>query len=129
MKHNIIVAVSLFVFVFSFAQDKPVKPNILLIIADDMSFADIEPFGSEINIPMLGKMAERGISFTNFHATPVCSVTRSELLTGNNNIEVGLGAFDDALYPGSFGKKGYEGYLTRTGVAISELLQDSGYNT
>ena len=105
------------------------KPNILLLVGDDMGFADIGPFGSEVDTPNLNKLAANGIRFSNFHATPVCSVTRSELLTGNNNIEVGLGAFDYAVYPAAAGKPGYEGYLTRTTVTIAELLKDAGYHT
>lgn len=109
--------------------EKSKKPNIMLIIADDMAFGDIEPYGSEISTPVLGQIASKGIKLSNFHATPVCSVTRGELLTGNNNIEIGLATFDDAIYPKSYKKPGYEAYLTRTTVAISEILQDAGYNT
>jgi len=105
------------------------KPNILLLLGDDMGFSDIGPFGSEVDTPTLNDLARRGISFSNFHATPVCSVTRAELMTGNNNSEVGLAAFDYAVYPPAAGKPGYEGYLTRNTVAISELLRDAGYNT
>ncbi|MBB6463275.1 sulfatase-like hydrolase/transferase [Flammeovirga kamogawensis] len=116
--------------VVSFAQNSNNdRPNILLIVGDDMGFADIGPYGSEIDTPVLDSLAGQGVAFTNFHATPVCSVTRSEVLTGNNNIEVGLGAFDYAVYPGSKGKPGYEGYLTRNTVTIAQLLSDAGYNT
>lgn len=94
-----------------------------------MAFGDIGPFGSEIETTALDSLAADGLRFTNFHATPVCSVTRGELLTGNNNIEIGLASFDYAVYPEAKGKPGYEGYLTRTAVTISQLLQDAGYNT
>ncbi|QZT38824.1 sulfatase-like hydrolase/transferase [Halosquirtibacter xylanolyticus] len=106
-----------------------VRPNILLLVGDDMGFSDIGPFGSEVNTPQLNTLAEQGIKFTNFHATPVCSVSRSQILTGCNNIEVGLGAFDYTVYPPAEGKKGYEGYLTRNTVTIAELLRDAGYHT
>ena len=94
-----------------------------------MAFGDIGPFGSEIETTALDSLAKDGLRFTNFHATPVCSVTRGELLTGNNNIEIGLASFDYAVYPEAKGKPGYEGYLTRTAVTIAQLLQDAGYNT
>jgi arylsulfatase A-like enzyme len=85
------------------------KPNILLIVGDDMGMADIGPYGSEINTPHLDALAEEGVRFTNSHVTPVCSVTRAELLTGNNNIEVGLGSYDYLVYGPAKGKPGYEG--------------------
>ncbi len=105
------------------------RPNILLILGDDMGFADIGPFGSEIETPTLDQLASDGLKFTNFRATPVCSVSRSEILTGANNIQVGLAAFDYAVYPDAEGKPGYEGYLTDNAVTIAQLLQDAGYNT
>jgi arylsulfatase A-like enzyme len=105
------------------------RPNILLLVGDDMAFGDIGPYGSEIETPALDKFAKEGIKFTNFRATPVCSVTRSELLTGANNIQVGLAAFDYAVYPPAKGQPGYEGYLTDNAVTIAQLLQDAGYNT
>ncbi|NLR89890.1 arylsulfatase [Flammeovirga agarivorans] len=104
------------------------RPNILLIVGDDIAFGDLAPYGSEINTPNMSKLADHGVRFTNFHASPVCSVTRGMLLTGNNSHEIGLGTFDYAVYPESVGKKGYEGYLTHDAVAISELLNDAGYN-
>ena len=105
------------------------KPNVLLLVGDDIGLADTGPYGSEIETPNLNKLAAEGVRFTNSHVSPVCSVTRGELLTGNNNIEVGLGTFDYLVYGPSKGKPGYEGYLTRNTVMISELLRDAGYNT
>ncbi|MFT7087319.1 MAG: arylsulfatase [Rickettsiales bacterium] len=107
--------------------DEKRKPNILLLVADDTAFGDIGPYGSEVHTPNMDKIADAGISFTNFHVSPVCSVTRSMLFTGNDNIEVGLGAFDYSVYPATRGKKGYETYLTENAVTISELLNDDGY--
>ena len=103
------------------------KPNILLIIGDDIAFGDLGVYGSEIETPNFERLADAGVRFSNFHASPVCSVTRSMLLTGCNNIEVGLGSFDYSFYPPSKGKAGYEGYLTENAVTISQLLNDAGY--
>lgn len=110
-----------------FAADE--RPNVLLIVADDMGLGDIAPFGSEIATPALSKLAAEGIRFSNFHASPVCSVTRGQLLTGANSIQVGLGSFDYSYYPPSKGKAGYEGYLTDNALSIAELLRDQGYQT
>ena len=115
--------------VLNAAQVEVKRPNVLLIVGDDMAFGDIGAFGSEIETPTLDYLAKEGIKFSNFHATPVCSVTRSELLTGANNIEVGLGAFDYAVYPPAKGKRGYEGYLNDNALTIAQILKDAGYNT
>lgn len=109
------------------AAEKSKKPNILLLVADDTAFGDIGAFGSEVHTPNLNKIADAGVRFTNFHVSPVCSVTRSMLFTGADSIEVGLGAFDYSVYPATRGKKGYETYLTDAAVTISELLNDDGY--
>ena len=103
------------------------KPNILLLVGDDIAFGDLGTFGSEIPTPNIDRLANAGVRFTNFHASPVCSVTRSMLLTGCNNIEVGLGSFDYSFYPPSKGKPGYEGYLTDNALAITQLFSDEGY--
>jgi len=103
------------------------RPNVLLLIGDDIAFGDLGAYGSEISTPNMNRIANAGVRFTNFHASPVCSVTRSMLLTGCNNIEIGLGSFDYSFYPPTKGVSGYEGYLTKNAVAISELLSDAGY--
>jgi arylsulfatase len=103
------------------------KPNILLLVGDDIAFSDLGAYGSEIATPNMNRIADAGVRFSNFHASPVCSVTRSMLMTGCNNIEVGLGAFDYSFYPPTKGQPGYQGYLTKNSVAISELLNDAGY--
>ena len=111
------------------AEDSRKKPNILLIVGDDIGFGDLGLYGSVTKTPNLDRLAQSGVTLTSFHASPVCSVTRAMLLTGNNPIEVGLGAFDYALYPPAEGKPGYESYLTRTTATVAELLQDAGYRT
>jgi len=104
------------------------KTNVLLLIGDDTAFGDLGMYGSEVKTPNMDKLAEAGVRFSNFHASPVCSVTRGMLMTGANNIEAGLATFDYSIYPPSEGKPGYEGYLTKNTVAISELFNDAGYN-
>ena len=113
------------------AEDQSVSqpPNILLIVGDDIGFGDLGISGSVTKTPNLDRLAQQGVTFTSFHASPVCSVTRAMLLTGNDPIDVGLGAFDYALYPPAKGKPGYESYLTRTTATIAELLKDAGYRT
>ena len=114
---------------FATAALADAPPNILLIISDDTAYGDLEPFGSALSTPALDEMADVGMRFTNFHATPVCSVTRSELITGAANIQIGLGSFDYSIYPPAAGKPGYEGWLTDDALSVSQLLADNGYDT
>src|SRR4051794_16219625 len=66
------------------------RPNFLVIVADDLGFSDLGAFGGEIRTPNLDKLAHRGLRLTNFHATPLCAVTRSELLSGTDtNLDFG----------------------------------------
>ena len=114
----------------SASKEKEAKrPNILLLVGDDIAFGDLGAYGSEIPTPNMNRLADAGVRFTNFHASPVCSVTRSMLMTGCNNIEVGLGSFDYSFYPPTRGVSGYEGYLTNNAVTIAQLLGDAGYET
>ena len=71
--------------------DEPVRPNILLVVADDLGFSDIEPFGGEARTPTLARLAEEGLRLTNFHTHTMCTPTRAMLLTGINNHAVGIG--------------------------------------
>lgn len=105
------------------------KPNILLIVADDLGFSDIEPFGGEIHTPNLKKLAKQGAVLSNFYAGPTCSVTRSMLLTGNDNHQAGIGSMSEFLQPEQKGKPGYEGRLNDKVITIAEILKQNGYAT
>jgi arylsulfatase len=109
------------------SESEESRPNILLLVGDDIAFGDLGVYGSEIETPNFNRIAQAGVRFSNFHASPVCSVTRSMLLTGCNNIEVGLGSFDYSFFPPSIGQKGYEGYLSDDALPISQLFKDAGY--
>ena len=105
------------------------KPNILLIVADDLGFSDTEPFGGEIHTPNLKKLATQGAVLSNFYAGPTCSVTRSMLLTGNDNHQAGIGSMSEFLQPEQKGKPGYEGRLNDKVITIAEVLKQNGYAT
>jgi len=111
------------------AQEAVDRPNVLLIVGDDIAFGDLGLAGAVTHTPNIDALAEAGALFTRFHASPVCSVTRGMLLTGNDPVEIGLGAFDYTQYPPAEGKPGYEAYLTRTTATVAELLQEAGYFT
>lgn len=107
------------------------KPNILLIVADDLGFSDIGPFGGNIQTPVLDQFGKEGILFSNFHVLPTCSPTRSALLTGNDNHVAGLGIMEEMDYPvlHNLQLPGYSGGLSNKVVTMPELLKQSNYHT
>ncbi len=119
----------LFCLVLGFAHAQEMRPNILLIVVDDMGYSDISPFGGEVRTPSLDSLAKSGIRFTDFHTSVACSPTRSMLLSGTDNHLAGMGTQAEATFPNQVGKLGYEGYLNDRVVSIATLLQDAGYST
>lgn len=114
------------------AQVETKRPNILLIVADDLGYSDIGAFGGEINTPNLDSLAQTGIQLTGFHTASSCSPTRSMLMTGTDNHLVGLGNTAEVmelLAPEYLGHPGYEGYLNFEAATLPELLKDAGYRT
>jgi len=111
------------------AADTPRRPNIVIILGDDMGFADMGSFGSEIKTPNLDSLANDGVRFTNFYTHASCSPTRSMLLTGVDTHLNGLGNMDEWTAPNQRGVAGYEGYLNKRVVTLPQLLRDSGYHT
>ena len=105
---------------------KSKRPNILLIVADDLGYSDLGSYGGEINTPVLDKLAQEGMRFTDFYVSPTCSVTRSMLLSGTDNHVAGLGNMGELLAPNQVGKPGYEGVLNKRVVSVASLLRDNG---
>jgi len=108
---------------------KQTPPNILLIIVDDLGYADLGCYGSEIDTKNIDALANEGIRFTNFYASPNCSPSRAMLMTGMDHHQAGIGAMALLTGPNQKGKPGYEGYLNQRSLAFSELLQDKDYRT
>lgn len=106
----------------------PSRPNILLIVADDLGYSDLGAYGSEIPTPNIDALARQGRIYTNMYTTPLCAITRANLISGTDHHLVGLGTM---LTPDEKqkGAPGYEGYLTDRALSIAELLRDSGYHT
>ncbi len=105
------------------------RPNILLIVADDLGYSDLGSYGGEINTPVLDSLAQEGMRFTDFYVSPTCSVTRSMLLSGTDNHVAGLGNMGELTAPNQVGKPGYEGVLNTRVASVAELLRDNGYHT
>lgn len=105
------------------------RPNILLILADDLGYSDLGAFGGEISTPNLDQLAAGGLQLTRMYAAPTCSPTRAMLMSGTDNHLAGLGTMEEALQPFQRGKPGYEGYLNQQAHSIAQLLKDGGYST
>jgi len=105
------------------------RPNILILLADDMGFGDIGSFGSEIETPNIDSLAADGIRFTNFHVGAACSPTRTMLMTGVDNHLAGMGNMTEIQADNQFGKPGYEGRLNDKVVTVATLLRKAGYHT
>ena len=105
------------------------RPNVLLIVVDDLGFTDLGSFGGEIDTPNLDRLANTGVRFNSFYTAPTCSPTRAMLLSGIDNHLVGLGNMAEMLAPNQKNQPGYEGYLNFRVVTLAELLQDAGYHT
>jgi arylsulfatase len=111
------------------AQAPPQRPNIVIILGDDLGYADMGSFGSEINTPNLDSLSREGVRFSNFYTHATCSPTRSVLLTGVDTHRNGLGNMDEWTAPNQVGVPGYEGYLNSSVVTLPQLLKDAGYHT
>ncbi|MEA1886125.1 MAG: arylsulfatase [Bacteroidota bacterium] len=101
------------------------RPNIVLIMADDMGFSDIGCYGGEIETPNLDRLASHGIRFTQFYNNARCCPTRAALLTGLYPHQTGLGH----MVGGEPGERGYRGEIGRNCVTIAEVVGSSGYST
>jgi len=122
----ILILASLFIFFKN--PGKPVikdnRPNIVLIMADDLGFSDVGCYGSEIHTPNIDYMAAHGIKYTRFYNTSRCCPTRASLLTGLYNQRAGIGNMTDKE-----DEPGYLGHLSENSVTIAEVLKNAGYHT
>lgn len=110
-------------------QENSKKPNILLVVVDDMGWTDSKPYGGEISTPTIDRLAKNGMLFTDFHTSVSCSPTRSMLLSGVDNHLAGLGNMGELLSPNQVGMPGYEGHLNNNVASLAEILKDAGYHT
>ena len=98
-------------------------PNILIVLFDDVGFSDFGCYGSPIETPTIDAIAQRGLRYTGFHTTAMCSTTRAALLTGRNHHSVGVGCLAnfDSGYPG------YRGKIAKEAGTLAEMLRPHGY--
>lgn len=105
------------------------RPNVLLILADDLGYSDLGHYGSEISTPNIDALAREGISFSNFHAAANCAPSRAMLMTGVNNHIAGVGTIPEMVPAELQNHPAYQGVLSRNTVTIATLLNDTGYHT
>lgn len=100
------------------------RPNIILLVADDLGYADLGCYGGDIETPNIDMLAASGLRFSSYHTAPLCAPTRAMLLSGNDNHIAGMGR--QGITTAEFG---YEGKLTDRIATIPQILSKSGYHT
>lgn len=111
------------------AAASPGAPNILLILVDDLGFADLGVTGGEIRTPNIDRLASVGVLLTDFHVTPACFATRAALMTGLDHHLAGLGGLGFGRARNQKGHASYAGQLSPRVATVAELLRDRGYHT
>lgn len=112
----------------AFSQPKKAdtkKPNVIVILTDDMGFSDIGCFGSEIKTPNIDKLAANGLRFTQFYNTARCSPSRASLMTGLYPHQAGMGFLSNY----NFDEEGYVDDLSKKAVTMAEVFKQAGYAT
>ncbi|MEM6470398.1 MAG: arylsulfatase [Planctomycetota bacterium] len=106
------------------------RPNVVLIMADDMGYSDIGCFGGEIETPNIDRLAAGGLRFTQFYNTARCCPTRAALLTGLHQHQTGIGQMTETPRgPRKDDRPAYQGFLNKQCVTLAEVLKQSGYHT
>lgn len=105
------------------------RPNIVILLADDVGFSDFGAYGSEIRTPNIDALAAAGMQFTNFHVSPNCAPTRAMLLTGVSNHRAGVANIPETIPPSQRDHPAYRGRLRNDVVTLASILQTAGYAT
>ena len=101
------------------------RPNVLLIMTDDVGFGAPSTFGGVIPTPALDRIAKNGLRYTQFHSTALCSPTRAALITGRNHHSAGFGVVSEQ----STGFPGYNSIIPKDKATIGRILKDNGFAT
>ena len=126
MKTNVLLLLSFcFLFASLGCSSQPTRPNIVLIMVDDMGYSDLGCYGSEISTPNIDSLAQQGLRFTQFYNASRCCPTRASLMTGLYPHQAGVGDMIRAKYK----LESYQGFLNDKSVTIAEVLKGAGYTT
>lgn len=110
----------------------PPRPNVVLILADDLGYSDIGCFGSEISTPNIDRLAKSGVALTQFYNQARCCPTRAALMTGRYPHQVGIGVMIDGYAAGpraAANSPAYQDHLSTDSPTVAELLRAAGYRT
>ena len=107
--------------------DKNKSPNVLLVLLDDVGYADLGAYGSKIDTPNIDRLAQNGLRYNNFHATPTCSPTRAAVLTGRESHRVGMGLVSSYDFGPRF--PAFRGRIDPAAATVARILQNAGYGT
>ncbi|GAB3930408.1 sulfatase-like hydrolase/transferase [Larkinella terrae] len=105
-------------------QSSAQKPNIILVMVDDLGYSDFGAYGSEIQTPTIDKLAAEGLRLREFYNNSICAPTRASLITGQYHHKAGVGYFNVNL-----GLPAYQGWLNKESLTFGEVLKQAGYNT
>ncbi len=115
----------LILLVSQLTAKQPKRPNVILIMVDDLGFSDISPYGaSDIATPNIARLAREGVRLREFYNNAICAPTRASLLTGQYQHQAGVGFFNYNL-----GLPEYQGFLNRESLTLAEVLRKGGYST
>lgn len=109
--------------------DAVTRPNILVVVADDLGYSDLGVYGGEIATPTLDALARSGVVAVDFYVSPRGAPTRAMLLTGVDHHLAGFGDLPQRITPEQEGRPGFEGRLNRRVVTVATLLREAGYRT
>lgn len=110
---------------FEYPKPPEGSPNIVMIVLDDVGFAQLSCFGGAISTPNIDRLAAGGLRYNRFHVTSICSSTRASLLTGRNHHAVGIGLTQES----TLGFPGYTGRIPKSAASLARVLRDTGYST
>ncbi len=113
----------------SAAAQEQSRPNVIIVLVDDMGYSDIGCYGGEIDTPNLDKLAEGGLRFTQFYNSGRCCPTRASLMTGLHPHQVGIGHMTEPPERPVGVTGAYQGFLNDDCVTIAQVLKSAGYHT
>jgi len=128
-KNHVITAI-LITIIISAIVEAVERPNIVIIMVDDMGFSDIGCYGGEIETPNIDSLASGGLRFKQFYNTGRCCPTRASLMTGLHPHQAGIGHMTETPQsPSPLTNEPYQGYLNDQCVTIAQVLRKAGYHT
>jgi arylsulfatase/uncharacterized sulfatase len=111
------------------AKAEVARPNILVVLFDDVGFMDFGAFGSDTRTPNIDALAKKGVMLSRFHSSPFCGPSRAMLLTGMDNHQVGMGTLVETVTPEMRKSSGYSMLWSENQKTIASLLSTAGYRT